>query len=221
MNSNGFEREENRIINIANEYRQKGYKVRIQPSPDELPNFLSNYQPDILAENDDESVIIEITSYSNMDKKFQLSQLAESIERHPGWRFELVFSNPKGKTLVSSESRFPNVEELSKRLTKAKRLVNTADYEAAITVAWSAAEGLLRLIGKDENINLDRQSSSYVIKKVYSLGLLDNATYRELTEINKIRNTVIHGLVEPNLHPSIILHFIETVRKTLTKYRRR
>lgn len=218
---NKSDREESRIINIANEYRQNGYRVIIQPSLNEIPCFLSNYQPDILAEGDNESVIIEVISHSNLSRKSQISRIAEIVETQPGWRFELVMTNPKGNTLISSESRLPTVEELSKRLTKAKRLVNSADYEAAIAIAWSAAEGLLRLIGEDEKIVLDRQSSSYVIKKIYSLGLLDNASYEELFKLNKIRNSVIHGLVEPNLQSSVILNFVEMVRKILNRYRRK
>lgn len=214
-------REESRIIHIANEYQQRGYRVTIRPTSNELPNFLSSSQPDIIARSDNESVIIEVISHSNLSKLSNMSRIAEIVESQPGWRFELVMTNPKGSTLISSESRLPNVEELSRRLTKAKRLVSSGDYEAAISIAWSAAEGLLRLIGKAENIALDRQSSSYVIKKLYSLGLVDNSSYQELSNVYKMRNTIIHGLVEPNLQSSVILNFIEAVRKILNGYRRR
>ena len=162
---NSREREYNRIIKIANEYRQKGYEVVIQPSSNDLPNFLSGYQPDVLAKNANESVIIEVISHSNLSRKSQLSRIAEIVEAQPRWRFELVMTNPKGDTLISSESRLPSIDEVSKRLTRAKRFVKIADYEAAIAIAWSAIEGLLRLIGEDEEIALNRQSSSYVIKK--------------------------------------------------------
>ncbi|MDD5700490.1 MAG: hypothetical protein PHU23_00445 [Dehalococcoidales bacterium] len=218
--SNESEREYNRITQIANEYRQNGYTVIIEPSIKELPNFLSDYKPDIIAKNNNESVIIEIISHSNILKESQLSRIAEIIESHPGWRFELVMTNPKGNTLISSEARLPKVEEVSKRLTKAKKLVSDTDYEVAIAIAWSALEGLLRLIGRSENITLERQSSTYVIKRLYSLGLVDSESYQELFKINKIRNSIVHGLVEPNLNSSEILGFIETVRKILTKYRR-
>lgn len=220
-NINKSEREESRIKQIANEYRQNGYRVTIQPSLNELPSFLSHYQPDIIAKGTDESVIIEVKSHSNLYRASQVPRIAEIVEVQPGWRFELVMVNPKGNTLISSESRLPNVEELSRRLTKAKRLVSRGDYEAAISTAWSAAEGLLRLIGKDENIILDRQSSSYVIKKVYSLGLIDNASYQELSNVYKMRNSVIHGFIEPTLGSDIILNVIETVRKILKSYRRK
>lgn len=214
-------REYSRIMQIASEYRQKGYAVTIQPSLSELPSFLSDYRPDIIAKSDNEAVIIEVTSHSDLSRKSQLSRIAQTVEAQPRWRFELVMTNPKGKTLISSESRLPNVDEVSKRLTEAKRLVKNGNYEAAIAIAWSAIEGLLRLIGTNENVVLDRQSSAYVIKRLYSLGLVDSESYQELFRINKIRNSIIHGLVEPNLSPSIILEFIDIARKILNRYRRK
>jgi uncharacterized protein YutE (UPF0331/DUF86 family) len=219
--TNKFSREESRITDIADEYRRNGYKVTIHPSRDELPNFLSNYRPDIIVESARESVVIEVKNHQDLSHNPQIRRIADIVWAQPGWRFELVVTNPKGSTLISSESRLPNIKELSMRLTKARRLVSSGDYEAAISIAWSAAEGLLRLIGQAENIALDRQSSSYVIKKLYSLGLVDNSSYQELSNVYKMRNSVAHGFIEPNIQPSVVLSFIETVRRILNRYRRR
>lgn len=220
-NMNELERIESRTRQIAAEYRKKGYEVIIQPSLNELPNFLYNCRPDLIAKGTNESVIIEVKSHSNLYKESQLSRMAEMVETQPGWRFELVMVNPKGNALTSLGSRLPNVEELSRRLTKARRSVSAGDYEAALSTAWSAAEGLLRLIGEDEGIVLDRQSSSYVIKKIYSLGLINDKSYQQLFNISKVRNSIIHGFIEPNLDSDIILSFITTIRKILKNYRRK
>lgn len=214
-------REENRIADIANEYRRKGYKVTINPPQSSLPSFLSNYRPDIIAEGERESVVVEVTSRQSLSNDDRIYRMAKIVGRQLGWRFDLVMTNPKGSTLISSESRLPNIEELSKRLTKAKKLVSHGDLEAAISIAWSAAEGLLRLIGKDEHIDLDKQSSSYVTKKLYSLGLIDDSSYRELSDFYKVRNSISHGLVEPDLEVHTVLNFIQTVRKILSAYRRK
>lgn len=214
-------REGNRITDIANEYRRKGYKVKVCPSRDDLPSFLFDYRPDIIAEGERESVVIEVKSRQDLSNNDQIYRMAKIVGVQPGWRFELVMTNPKGSTLISSESRLPTIEELSTRLTKAKRLAGHGDLEAATSTAWSAAEGLLRLIGKAENIVLDREPSSYVTKKLYSLGLIDNSSYQELSKVYKIRNSVVHGLVEPDLQVPLILNFIQTVRKILNRYRRR
>jgi hypothetical protein len=214
-------REENRIADIANEYRRKGYKVTINPSRSSLPSFLRNYQPDIIAEGEGESVVIEVTSRRSLAYDDRIYRIAEIVGKQLGWRFDLVMTNPKGNALISSESRLPNIEELSKRLMKARKLVNHGDLEAAISIAWSAAEGLLRLIGKDEHIDLERQPSPYVTKKLYSLGLVDDSSYRQLSDFYKVRNSISHGLVEPHLQAHTILNFIDTVRKILSGYRRK
>jgi hypothetical protein len=214
-------REENRILEIANEYRRKGYKVAIYPPRNALPSFLSNYQPDIIAEGEAESVVIEVMTLRSLSNDDRVYRIAKIVEGQPGWRFDLVMTNPRGSTLIASESRLPNIEELSRRLTKAKGLVDHGDLEAAISVASSAAEGLLRLIGKAEDIDLERQSSSYVTKKLYSLGLIDDLCYRELSNFFKVRNSIVHGLVEPDLQVPPILNFVQTVRKILNGHRRR
>ncbi len=41
--------EERRVQEIAREYRDKGYDVVIQPGRGQLPDFLANYSPDVLA----------------------------------------------------------------------------------------------------------------------------------------------------------------------------
>jgi hypothetical protein len=43
-------RERQRVHAIAEEYRSKRYEVIEQPSPEQLPEFLASYQPDVLVQ---------------------------------------------------------------------------------------------------------------------------------------------------------------------------
>jgi Holliday junction resolvase len=54
------EPERQRLISIASEYEDQGYKVKLQPSPDELPDFLSAFEPDLIATGKGETVVVEV-----------------------------------------------------------------------------------------------------------------------------------------------------------------
>lgn len=56
-----LEREE--LLKIAEQYRNQGYEVVFQPSPEDLPDFLKNFRPDLLARRENEAVIVEVKSH--------------------------------------------------------------------------------------------------------------------------------------------------------------
>ena len=40
--------ERERLLEVAEEYRQKGYEVLLSPQPEALPDFLRGYRPDLI-----------------------------------------------------------------------------------------------------------------------------------------------------------------------------
>jgi Holliday junction resolvase-like predicted endonuclease len=96
-------REKQRVCAIAEEYRSKGYEVIEQPSPEQLPEFLTGYRPDLLVRRGDEATIVEVRSRSSLAKDPQTRELAQLLQVIPHWNFELVvvgegeeFSTPEG-----------------------------------------------------------------------------------------------------------------------------
>ena len=83
-------RERQRARAIAEEYRRKGYEVIEQPLPEQLPEFLANYHPDILVKRSDEAIIVEVKSRSSLTKDPQIRELARLVQAEPHWKFELV-----------------------------------------------------------------------------------------------------------------------------------
>ena len=57
--------ENERASAIAAEYRRKGYEVIEQPSTEQLPDFLSGYQPDLIVRKGDEAIIVEVKTRSS------------------------------------------------------------------------------------------------------------------------------------------------------------
>ncbi|MFM8293842.1 MAG: hypothetical protein ACKN9E_04755, partial [Microcystaceae cyanobacterium] len=89
--------ERERLLQLAEEYRDKGYEISFHPNPEDLPDFLRNYRPDMVVRRGEEAVIIEVKSRRTLSSSSSqyLQNLAESVEQHPGWRFELVMTNPE------------------------------------------------------------------------------------------------------------------------------
>lgn len=115
------ELERKRLHELAREYREKGYEVTVEPSKNALPNFLSDYQPDMIARNDEESVVVEVKSRSSLAHSEYLQSLADRIKEKAGWRFELVITNPKEESVSKQESTLPSEAELVNRIQETRK----------------------------------------------------------------------------------------------------
>ena len=74
---------------VAAGYTQQGYRV-MQPGAATTPSFLRDCQPDLIAEREDDHVVIEIKPTSALKGSNDLTELAARIAGQPGWRLELV-----------------------------------------------------------------------------------------------------------------------------------
>ena len=77
--------ERERASAIAAEYRRKGYEVIEEPSTEQLPDFLSGYQPDLIVRKGDEAIIVEVKTRSSLAAYPQIRELARTLEGEPGW----------------------------------------------------------------------------------------------------------------------------------------
>ena len=60
MNNLGHEAYRQQLQEIAAEYESRGYDVLVEPSPEELPEFLTGFHPDLVARGPNESVVVEV-----------------------------------------------------------------------------------------------------------------------------------------------------------------
>ncbi len=211
------QRERARIESLAREYGEKGYDVTINPSPHELPASLRRFMPDLIVRGKDETILVEVKTRSTLSAAKYLKPLAEAVEQIPGWRFELVITNPKGRPVVFEKTRLPTSAALFKRLSQAERFADSGDLEAAMLLAWSAAEGLLRRIGEREGVTLEDRGSSYVIKKLYSIGLLTKGSYKLFERGIKARNQLVHGFSVRHLNKTFVKRLVRELRRTAQK----
>jgi REase_AHJR-like protein len=84
---NSFDRETYRqkLQDIAAEYEARGYDVLVEPGPEKLPAFLAGFRPDLVARGPHKSVVIEgkVGTETAVSERFR--DLAETIQRQPGW----------------------------------------------------------------------------------------------------------------------------------------
>lgn len=196
MNTDRFTQlERKRLLEVAREYENKGYRVEVEPS--RFPTSLQDVRPDLVAISEDDSVVVEVVSKQSIGNRERLESLAKSVEMMPGWRFELVVTNPREQPAEDI-----SLDEIRNRLQQAHQLDQQAISVPALLSAWSAVEALLRHLAATEGIEITRPAPLRLVKTLYSLGALTRSEYELLEEAIQIRNATVHGF-QPAEHLSI------------------
>ena len=211
--TNALERQRARAI--AEEYRGRSYEVIEEPSPEQLPAFLSGYQPDLLLRKGDESILVEVKTRSSLAKDPQVRDLAELLQREPGWSFELVVV-PEGEKLSVPEGARPFArEDVIQSAVTAERLLDEGFPEAGLLLAWSALEAAVRMLTEEEGILLDRQDPLYVVNQALADGVISRDEYNLLTNAMKYRNALVHGFTITDFDSTLVEDLISTTKRLL------
>lgn len=193
MSSHPVISERQRLERIAEEYRSKGYDVLVRPSGPELPSFLRDHQPDLIARRGDERLVIELKPSPAEAGRDQVRGLAERIEREPGWRFVLIAASPAEELLPGEPLSLLSDQEVEQLLRHADGLLDSGHREAALLLAWASIEGQLRSLAKQEEVSLPRPDTLTLLRQLVSLGLVDREQHGILTQAFRVRSAVAHG----------------------------
>ena len=196
--------EARRLEQVAQQYRDRGYDVVLQPKRPELPAPISKLHPDLLARKDDDIVVVEVKTRESLRSKPLASELAKAVRSQPGWRFELIIANPEQDVFLPVGTQLLEEQEVAQRLAEARALLDKGHLEAALLLAWSAAEAAMRLIAEREGIVLERQNPPFLLKQLATEGVLSREAYSKLWELMELRNAVAHGHRPPQLDPALI-----------------
>jgi hypothetical protein len=194
--------EEDRVAAVAMEYRRKGYTVHVHPAEDDLPPFVKGFDVDVVALSPAGNVIVQVRAASRFDAD-QAKSLAEVVERHTGWRYEVAFVSPPAAPDVPMQDELADDANVSRMLENAETLSREGHLEAAGLIAWSALETVLRRRAQSAAPEIERQSSARVLKQLYELGGLNPQTYEKLNQLMQFRNAVAHGFQPRTAAPSI------------------
>lgn len=200
MASSNVLRDENHLYDIAEQYKQRGYKVIVSPPPKHLPRFLSKFRPDIVAEGPNESVVIEVKSPNKARGTDYWKELSRVVQQHPGWRLELVINAPSKRELPETI----NQELVRQRLQEGQQLAEAGMLAASLLITWSAAEAAMRLASKAHEIALPDLRPATVISRLYTDGVLEREEYDFLLDCMRLRNPVAHGFYEGKIKRSLL-----------------
>ena len=90
------DRERRKIVELASDYKAKGFEVSANVHGFESPRTIKGIKPDLVAIKGDEIIIVEVkTSASAKRSKETIEQLARYAKESPGTRFDLVITNPR------------------------------------------------------------------------------------------------------------------------------
>jgi hypothetical protein len=141
-----------------------------------------------------------------------LQALAEAVRRQPGWRFELVLLRPE---FGPPGTREWSAEDVTEALSQVGTLLGSGHQEAALLLAWSAAEAALRLLAHKEQLELEREDAPYLLKLLVSRAVLTRAQHDLLWDVLQSRNAVAHGLKPPELDTAKIVNLIKLVPRLI------
>lgn len=199
MNNLGHEAYRQQLQEIAAEYESRGYDVLVEPSPEKLPEFLTGFHPDLVARGPNESVVVEVKEGTKRAASERFRDLAQVIQRQPGWRFSLVVIDPRSDEVTPLTQQLLDPKEIADRLGRADELLKTGATDAAFLLLWIAVEALLRHIATREGLPLERVSSSSLMKEMFSLGILSRSELAVAQRAFSIRNALVHGFATSEL----------------------
>ncbi len=180
------------IAKAAEDYRRRGYDVDVVPRGPGLPEFLGGFQPDLIARSPAESVVVEVKIGTRTSVAERLREVAERVNRQPGWRFSLVFVNPNQPDEISEAQPAP-LSMLRDRVHNADALFQAGQPEAAFLLFFSALEGILRFLGQRAQLPLESLPPSTLIRELYSAGEINREQFESLMRFLPIRNRLVHG----------------------------
>lgn len=207
--------ESQRARAVAEEYRSRSFEVIEEPSPEQLPDFLSTYRPDLLIRKGDEAIVVEVKSRSSLANDPRVRDLAQVLQGKPGWRFELVVVAEEEKFSAPEGTRPFEKEDVLQNTVAAQRLLDSGYSEAGLLVAWSASEAAMRLLTQQEGMQIDRLNPHYILDHAVTNGVISRDDYRLLMNAMKYRNALVHGFKVADLDPAIVKDLIRTTESLL------
>ncbi len=190
-------RERQRVVELIQEYRTKGYSVLEPSNPGDLPEFLRgrNYIPDLIVQSKKENFVVEVKSSENLATLKPLSDVSELVNAQENWQFILVLTNPRQESAPASPmtSRAKALQLLS-RAKHVGSLEDPALLEAWFIYAWVAAEACLELLSaRGEKAKARPVGALTYIRNLAMEGELDRKDAQRLERLYKLRSAFLHS----------------------------
>jgi len=185
---------------------------------EKLPKFLAGYQPKLIIHKPGETVIVEVATTSHLvEHAARFQSLGREIKRHPGWRFEVIVTNPRRSPLpeVDDESASFNKRTTYIRLGQAQELMEARYPQAAFLLLGSAIEATIRLLECKEDPTCLQDDAGLLLKQLFSSTVLSRAEFESLRRALEEYTPAIHGLRFVEIEPGRIEELIRITMRRL------
>ncbi len=201
---------------IGEDYRKEGYLVLTHPDQDQLPQHLGDLRLDLLARRGEEVVAVQVKSRDQLYDLQDLQQLAERVEGEPGWRLDVVVFPPKGGVEVPRDGAEPGVGHIQSLAEEATRALGAGVLRAAFLLAWAAVEAAMRAAARREGLAIDREVPPFVLKTLYSNGLISREDYNRVEQCFQVRNALVHGFAPSKFESADVEFLLDFARRLLS-----
>jgi hypothetical protein len=203
------------LESVAERYRSEGYQVMVAANRGILPSEINHLREsvDLIAYKDDERVAIEV---KRRDQLYEINPLAEAIKQNlPEWRYDLVVYPPDGVDGIPLEDGEPDPDYVEALLKEAHEFLDSGKLRASFLMTWAAAESAMRTAARRENLEIGNGDPAFVLKTLYSNGVVSFDVYDGFRRCLDDRNRLVHGLSVNVLQPDNIRFMIESARNLL------
>ncbi|MEZ4657510.1 MAG: hypothetical protein R2911_08060 [Caldilineaceae bacterium] len=119
-----------RLEKIVEEYRTQGYEIQLAAACLDLPLFLREYQPDLIAHKGNQSVAVVVKTRQALAHNSQVREMARRLNETDDWQFDLVVVEKGENGLALSQSL--DEVEVHQNLDEAQSLLNSGHISAAM-----------------------------------------------------------------------------------------
>jgi uncharacterized protein YutE (UPF0331/DUF86 family) len=197
---------------LQSNYESEGYTFIPHPMTDLVPQFLKNYRPDALALSEKDSIVIEVRARHSAQGDKQLSQIAEIVEKQPGWKFRVVYA---GSIISDDAFGKPSKESLQNEFAEIDQLIEKDYLRAAMVLAWAGLEAATRTLPLPEPSATRVVSPRQLVDWLTFAGFIDQENSRRLRQLVNVRNAVVHGQLDTKVNREDVL-FVRKLLDDLT-----
>ena len=217
MNTNSTNSESANLTELARNYEAKGFTVKVLPAAGDIPFDLGGYQADLLAEKDDQHLLIEVKRAGTPLSVDRLQSLAETIRQQPGWQLLLVPATEGPGQSLRTASQLASWPATTERARRASALLASGETEAAFLMLWVTLEALLRRHAEQIALPVDRQPTSALLNYLYSQGELTFEQFQLALMAQQVRDQLVHGFEAAEV-PAVTQSLQTLVSKLLAEW---
>jgi len=173
---------------IARQYRHQGYRVTWPSAAGALPHFLRDYHPDLIAEREDDRVIVEIKPARALKGSNELKELAAKVADQPGWRLELI-------ALPSEQDDVAPLREPDWLESMLEGSGVASDSTVRVVYLIEVLSYLVRGLASVNKIKLGAKSTRRIARELVFAGVLSQELLDRIEDALERRNRLMHRLL--------------------------